>query len=461
QQFIQPESMEISTKDSTKMDIDSIDQKLGKVITTSAALEPLTAADDKGILRRIDLTLLPLLFISYMFQYLDKSAMGFTAILGLRTDLHLKGQEYSWAGSIFNFGYLVASGPVVLIMVRFPVGKFMAVAMYYCMGRFLMFTALTHNAAGLLACRFFLGFLESAVAPGFSIITSMWYKRSEQPLRHGIWFLGNVVSGLFGSSLAYGMSHYKAFPAWKFLFLIFGGVTVLWGIVLFFFLPDSPVNARFLSKEDKSKAVRRVQENLTGTKDDKWKMYQMIEAFQDPKAWLIVIIMLCTNIPNGGVGNFASIVIQGFGFSTTDTLLVQMIVTPFQAFFVLSATITSSYVKNTRTICMTLCALISLAGACCIRQLDNSNIWARYLSGYCLLSAYTANFPMILSMNTSKFGGFTKKTTVHAMASAPDFVSYCVGNIVGPQLFFAREAPGYKSGFLGMLFFMQEYGVRI
>ena len=65
-----------------------------------------------------------------MFQYLDKSAMGFTAILGLRKDLHLVGQQYSWASSIFNFGYLVASGPVALIMVRFPVGKFMAVAMY-------------------------------------------------------------------------------------------------------------------------------------------------------------------------------------------------------------------------------------------------------------------------------------------------------------------------------------------
>ena len=63
------------------------------------------------------------------------------------------------------------------------------------------------------------------------------------------------------------------------------------------------MNARFLSKEDKGKAVRRVQENLTGNKGDNWKMYQMIEAFQDPKAWLIVIIMLCTNIPNGGVGN--------------------------------------------------------------------------------------------------------------------------------------------------------------
>ena len=48
--------MENSIKDPTMMDINNIDQKLGEVITTSAALEPLTAADDKRILRRIDLT---------------------------------------------------------------------------------------------------------------------------------------------------------------------------------------------------------------------------------------------------------------------------------------------------------------------------------------------------------------------------------------------------------------------
>jgi hypothetical protein len=64
-----------------------------------------------------------------MFQYLDKSAMGYTAILGLLTDLHLDGQQYSWSGSLFYFGYLAASGPVALLMVRFPVGKFLSVSM--------------------------------------------------------------------------------------------------------------------------------------------------------------------------------------------------------------------------------------------------------------------------------------------------------------------------------------------
>ena len=39
------------------------------------------------------------------------------------------------------------------------------------------------NFAGLMAARFFLGVSESAVAPGFSLVTGIFYKRSEQPLR--------------------------------------------------------------------------------------------------------------------------------------------------------------------------------------------------------------------------------------------------------------------------------------
>jgi MFS family permease len=73
----------------------------------------------------------------------------------------------------------------------------------------------THNAAGLIATRFFLGFGEAAVAPGFSLITSMWYKKSEQPLRHGIWFLGNVCSGFFGGPLMYAFDHVETFSPWR------------------------------------------------------------------------------------------------------------------------------------------------------------------------------------------------------------------------------------------------------
>lgn len=60
---------------------------------------------------------------SYLFQFLDKSALGFTAIMGLQEDLHLTGEDFSWASSVYYFGYLIASYPASMIMVRMPVAK--------------------------------------------------------------------------------------------------------------------------------------------------------------------------------------------------------------------------------------------------------------------------------------------------------------------------------------------------
>lgn len=50
-------------------------------------------------------------------------------------------------------------------------------------GGILMCHAACKNFAGLMAARFFLGVGEAAVVPGFGLITGMFYKRSEQPLR--------------------------------------------------------------------------------------------------------------------------------------------------------------------------------------------------------------------------------------------------------------------------------------
>lgn len=71
-------------------------------------------------------SLLPLMITTYMFLFLDKSALTNTAILGLRTDLHLSGSEYSWAAAVYYVGFLLASYPSAWIMVRMPVAKFMA-----------------------------------------------------------------------------------------------------------------------------------------------------------------------------------------------------------------------------------------------------------------------------------------------------------------------------------------------
>lgn len=75
-------------------------------------------------------SLLPVLAFSYLFQFLDKSALGFTAVMGLRSDLSLVGQQFSWASGIYYFGFLVASYPAGMIMVRYRIGKALAITVY-------------------------------------------------------------------------------------------------------------------------------------------------------------------------------------------------------------------------------------------------------------------------------------------------------------------------------------------
>ncbi|KAH9226009.1 hypothetical protein K456DRAFT_43413 [Colletotrichum gloeosporioides 23] len=426
-------------------DVGQADQTLKDIGEGFISGQGLTLEEDKRILRRIDMCLLPVMAMSYLFQFLDKSALSYTAIMGLRDDMGLSGSEYSWASSIYYFGYLVASYPAGVAMVRLPVGKMIATSVLVW-GIILMLTAVCFNAAGLLANRIMLGVTEAAIAPGLSIVVSMWYKRSEQPLRHGAWFLGNTIAGIFGGVVAYAIGHIESIAPWKAVFLIFGGITTAWSFTIFFLLPDTPIKARFLNEADRIKAIERVAENMTGIKSDTFKWNQCIEALTDIKAWLLFTIQISAQIANGGVHGFGSIVIKGMGFSTLNTLLVQMLGSVFQLVFVLMATGGSTYFKNSRTYWMAWNLAVSIAGAAMVRQITPELKWARFM-GYCLTIAYSANFPMILSMSSGNFGGFTKKTTVNAMI----FIAYCAGNIIGPQLFFEWEAPSYRSGFLAML----------
>ncbi len=69
------------------------------------------------------------------------------------------------------------------------------------------------------------------------------------------------------------------------------------------------------------------------------------------------------------------------------------------------------------------------------------------LFGYFLLASGPAALPLLLSLVQSNFRGVTKKMTMTALL----FVAYCAGNIAGPQLFIAAEAPTYDTAFRAIL----------
>jgi len=50
----------------------------------------------KAVLRKIDIRIIPILFFTYMLQYLDKNSINFASVYGLKKGTNLKGQDYSW-----------------------------------------------------------------------------------------------------------------------------------------------------------------------------------------------------------------------------------------------------------------------------------------------------------------------------------------------------------------------------
>ncbi|TGO21196.1 hypothetical protein BPAE_0234g00080 [Botrytis paeoniae] len=405
-----------------------------------------TAAEEKALLRKIDWRLMPLLTASYFLQFLDKSSLNYASIMGLIPDTGLVGQEYSWLGSAFYFGYLIANYPASLGFVKFPLAKYLSVSIVIwaivlgCHGA-------ANNFVGLCVLRVLLGITESTVSPGFSLLTGIWYKPSEHAWRHGIWFLGNGIANTFGGLLAYGIAHIGGrLGSWRWLFIIFGLITIAWGVLLYLTLPDAPLTARFLTQREREIADRRPQKTQHSFKKNEWSRSQCIEALVDPKTWLISLIIAVASITNGVVSNFGSLIIESFGFGQLDTILLGMPNGGFQIAAVIAATYTASKVRRSRLIIIVVGFVFALVGIFLVKELPTSNRYGR-LVGCWMMILFSSAFPLLLSLMASNTAGFTKKTTVNAIF----FIGYCAGNIGGPQLFKSAEAPNYHTAYNGMI----------
>lgn len=88
---------------------------------------------------------------------------------------------------------------------------------------------------------------------------------------------------------------------------------------------------------------------------------------------------------------------------------------------------------------MIFSTIASLIGVLLVWKLDESNKVGR-LMGLYVSVGYAINIPLCMSLVTSNVAGFSKRSVVTAMI----FVSYCVGNICGPQFYDESQAPSYS-----------------
>ncbi|KAL0570910.1 hypothetical protein V5O48_011050 [Marasmius crinis-equi] len=426
----------------------------------------------KRLVRKIDLIFLPILTISYGLQLYDKLVLGSASVFGIIEDLRLSTtvngvvstERYSTANAAFYYGYIVAVLPIALLLQRLPLVKTLS-ALIFIWGVICILTVVVTSYPGLVVQRVFLGIAESSVSPGFVLITSMWYTKEERELgkltknsalkinrtetsRLGIWYSSTGIFFMFSGIVNYGIGHAGGkLATWKYMYLFAGGWTILWALV-FLAVPESPSNpGRWFTEEEKVLLKKRLSTNMTGKDQTGWKSNQAIEAFKDLKLWIMMLCASAIYVCNGGVAAFGARIIKSFGYSSLDSILLQIPGGAMTCVFIYIVGYLAGKFKDSRTYLLALSCLPIIVGAVMIWK----GSWvhkALPLCGYYLLPTFGAPYVLVLSIAASNVAGGTKKAICNGMI----FIGYNVGNIIGGYIVFTEEtAQHYRSTWIAII----------
>src|SRR5712671_3363660 len=106
--------------------------------------------------------LIPVAFITYSLAYLDRANFGFGAAGGMAKDLHITPAMSSLLGSLFFLGYFLFQIPGT----HYAANKSTKKLIFWSLilwGAFATATGLTNNVNFLIAIRFMLGVVASAI----------------------------------------------------------------------------------------------------------------------------------------------------------------------------------------------------------------------------------------------------------------------------------------------------------
>ncbi|KAK1232370.1 hypothetical protein PQX77_004492 [Marasmius sp. AFHP31] len=388
--------------------------------------------------RKLDLLIPPICASVYFTQFLDKTTLNYASIMGLP----IVGQNYNLVSMAFYLGFLFWEFPTTYLSQKTRVAKYLG-ANIVVWGIILALHAVAESFGAFFALRFLLGMCESCVAPILILIISMFYKKNEQASRISWFYVMNGLTQVFGGFVAYGISFYdgSVIAPWKIVYILFGGLAVVVGIVVLIWLPDSPVHAHFLTTEERVAALERVRDDQGGVANRHLKKEQIMEALTDIRTWLVVITTLMTSIPNGGISNFSNIIIKSFGYTTRQTLILS---TPAGA--VASAMVLFcgwySDRKNERMVPIVFALVPTIIGSALLIGLNGTGQKGALLFAVYLIGTFGSALSTVYAYNASNTGGHTKKSTINAMT----LVSFSIGNIVGTEIFLPKDAPEFIPG---------------
>lgn len=219
------------------------------------------SADERSLVFRLDCFFMTFGCLSQVIKYLDQQNINNAYVSGMQEDLDLRGNELNYFTTYFNVAYCLMLIPsqVILTYVR---PSYWLSGLEIIWGIITGLMALSNHAYQVYILRVFLGLCESSAWPGMMTLLMHWYTPAELAKRMGFYHscqaIGYMMSGALQAAIMRTMNGTHGLAGWRWLFIINAIITVVWGMMGFFMLPDYP-NRTILAPSGSSAYIKRLQ----------------------------------------------------------------------------------------------------------------------------------------------------------------------------------------------------------
>ena len=271
-------------------------------------------AEDKRLRLKIDLRLCSIAGVLCSLNLLDSSIISSASVTSMLSDLGLDvGNRFSVAIFIFTIASVCFQLPsTIAVRLAGPRAYFAIVTFLF--GLLTMCTAFVKDWKQMIALRVLLGVTMSGIYPGLTLLISTWYTREEQQLRFAFLQTGEVFVLATGGIVNFGLNHLDhvgGLRGWQWMFLIQGLITIILGIITYWWMVEFPENSRssfkFLNKEEAARAVSRIQSDRGDVEAVPFNISVILKQFRDLKIHGFAAMFFLQNIVSTALSYFTPI----------------------------------------------------------------------------------------------------------------------------------------------------------
>ena len=295
--------------------------------TQSATFTSIAADDD--LYRKITLRFVPLLFICYVLNYMDRTNIGF-AQLQMKGDLGLSDVAYGLGAGMFFVSYSAFALPSNLLLTKIGARK-MIFGSLFGWGLTSSATMFIHSPMQFYALRFLLGVFEAGFFPGIIYYFGEWYPSDRRASVIGIFTSATVVagvaSGLLSGSIMTYLNGFSGLRGWQWMFLIEGLPSAVIGIGVYLYLDNKPQEAKWLSDAEKKALLSAIEEDPALGSTNR----TLGRALSDWRVYLLGLIYFLAVFDTFVLAFWQPAMIKAFGVSSLMAIGIYSTIPPIAA----------------------------------------------------------------------------------------------------------------------------------